>query len=627
MRNRSPQSDTPSPRASTGSTPRRSTGSAMRRKSSGAHSTATRSARTCSSRRNAGAGASRTGASSATFAPLDPVGVRAEPAPPARGAARPLPDPLARARRRTPLEESWAALAALVDEGKVRWLGVSNFDVDQLDCCERIRHVDSLQPPLSILRQGALRTTIRWAVEHRTGVVAYSPMASGLLTGTFDRARLASLPPDDVRLSKSEFREPELSRNLALVERLRGIARDLGASVAEVAVAWALAQEGVTAAIVGARRPQQIAEWLGAARLTLPAEVLSAIDEAVAETGAGSEDPPALPAGASSAARDGPVSCDLERRKKERTLLAACYVGNRTVEVLETEPRRPGAGEVELDVAYTGICGTDLHILHGAMDARVDDAGGARPRDGRPRSRRSATASTDWAVGDPSPSCRSSGAVTALRAGAGHSHICHHLNFLGIDSPGSMQSTLGRPGRRARPLPPDLSLEVGALVEPTAVAVHDVRRRASPRARRRVVVGGGPIGLLVACVARASGAEVLVLELERAASRTRRDARAERRRPDELRRRRAGRRLDGRRRRGRRVRGLRHRRRARHRDQPASAVRGRLVVVAIHATPPPVDLFRVFWRELTLIGARVYDRSDFEEAIRLLHEGPSQATR
>jgi aryl-alcohol dehydrogenase-like predicted oxidoreductase len=204
----------------------------------------------------------------------------------------------------TPLEDSWATLSGLVDEGKVRWLGVSNFDVDQLDRCERIRHVDSLQPPLSILRQGALRTTIRWAVEHGAGVVAYSPMASGLLSGTFDRGRLASLPPDDVRLGKSEFCEPELSRNLALVARLRVVARDVGIGVADLAVAWVLAQEGVTAAIVGARRPEQIEGWLGAARLTLPSETLNAIDEAVAETGAGSEDPPALPAGVSTPVRD-----------------------------------------------------------------------------------------------------------------------------------------------------------------------------------------------------------------------------------------------------------------------------------------------------------------------------------
>jgi aryl-alcohol dehydrogenase-like predicted oxidoreductase len=205
----------------------------------------------------------------------------------------------------TPLEESWAALATLVDEGKVRWLGVSNFGVEQLDRCERIRHVDSLQPPLSLLRQGALPTTIRWAAEHGAGVVAYSPMASGLLTGAFDRARLASLSADDIRLRKSEFLEPELSRNLALVERLRGIAQDLGVSVAGLAISWALAQEGVTAAIVGARRPRQVEDWVGAARLILPAEVLSAIREAVAETRAGSEDPPALPVSASAAARDG----------------------------------------------------------------------------------------------------------------------------------------------------------------------------------------------------------------------------------------------------------------------------------------------------------------------------------
>ena len=200
----------------------------------------------------------------------------------------------------TPLEDSWAVLSALVDEGKVRWLGVSNFDVDQLERCQRIRHIDSLQPPLSILRQGALGTTIRWAVEHGTGVVAYSPMASGLLSGTFDKARLAGLPPDDVRRQKGEFAEPELSRNLALVERLRLLAGDLGVDVASLAIAWVLAQQGVTAAIVGARRPEQIDQWLGAARLTLSTDVLDAIDEAVAETGAGTDDPPALPAAVSS---------------------------------------------------------------------------------------------------------------------------------------------------------------------------------------------------------------------------------------------------------------------------------------------------------------------------------------
>ena len=200
----------------------------------------------------------------------------------------------------TPLEESWGVLADLAAEGKVRWLGVSNFDVDQLDRCEAIRHVDSLQPQLSLLRQGALDTTIRWAAEHGTGVIVYSPLASGLLTGTFDRARLATLSADDVRLGKSEFREPEFSRNLALVERLRKIATVLDSGVPDLAIAWALAQEGVTAAIVGARRPQQVDAWLGAACVRLSDRTLAEIETAVAETGAGTDESASLPTDASS---------------------------------------------------------------------------------------------------------------------------------------------------------------------------------------------------------------------------------------------------------------------------------------------------------------------------------------
>jgi aryl-alcohol dehydrogenase-like predicted oxidoreductase len=189
----------------------------------------------------------------------------------------------------TPLEESWSAMAQLVDQGKVRWIGVSNFDVDQLERCEAIRHVDSLQPQLSMLQRGALGNVIARAAANQTGVIVYSPMASGLLSGSFDRRRLEHLPADDMRLRRPEFTEPALSRNLALVVRLHAIADELGCAVAQLAIAWTLAQDGVTGAIVGARRPEQLDAWIGAGDLELSRGTLRAIDEAIAQTGAGTE--------------------------------------------------------------------------------------------------------------------------------------------------------------------------------------------------------------------------------------------------------------------------------------------------------------------------------------------------
>ena len=180
----------------------------------------------------------------------------------------------------TPLEESWSAMAQLVDEGKVRWIGVSNFDVDQLERCEAIRHVDSVQPQLSMIQRSALGTVIPWAAAHETGVIVYSPMASGLLSGSFDRDRLEQLPSDDMRRRRPEFGEPALSENLALVERLRAIADELGCTVAELAIAWTLAQDGVTGAIVGARRPGQLDAWIGAGDLELSQQLLDTIDQA-----------------------------------------------------------------------------------------------------------------------------------------------------------------------------------------------------------------------------------------------------------------------------------------------------------------------------------------------------------
>jgi aryl-alcohol dehydrogenase-like predicted oxidoreductase len=196
----------------------------------------------------------------------------------------------------TPVEESWATMAELVDEGKVRWLGVSNFDVELLERCERVRHVDSLQPPLSLVNRNARRELIPWCDAHGTGVIVYSPMASGLLTGSFSREGIDRLAPDDFRRGAPPFQEPKLSQNLALVERLAPIAERLGTNVASLAVAWAVAVPGVTGAIVGARRPAQVDDWLGAADLDLDQATLDEIERALAETGAGTDEPEQPPA-------------------------------------------------------------------------------------------------------------------------------------------------------------------------------------------------------------------------------------------------------------------------------------------------------------------------------------------
>ena len=192
------------------------------------------------------------------------------------------------------LEESWATLATLVDEGKVRWIGASNFDVALLERCEAIRHVDIAQPPLSLLRRGARDAIAPWCAQNGTAAIVYSPLATGLLTGAYDRRRVESLPDDDARARVwSDFREPRLGPALALVERLRPLAAGLGVTLTTLALAWALAVAGVSGAIVGGRRPDQIADWLAAGNLDLEPSLLAAIEELVRETGAGDDDPPA----------------------------------------------------------------------------------------------------------------------------------------------------------------------------------------------------------------------------------------------------------------------------------------------------------------------------------------------
>ena len=188
----------------------------------------------------------------------------------------------------TPVEESWDAMARLVEEGKVRSIGVSNFDTTLLERCERRRHVDSLQPPFSLIRRDAAASQIPWSVEHETGVVAYSPMQSGLLTDRFDARRLEAMPPDDWRRRAAEFQPPNLQRNLALRDALRPIAARHATTTGAIAVAWVLACPGITGAIVGARSPEQVDGWIAASKLKLNDRDLAEIAQAIEKTGAGS---------------------------------------------------------------------------------------------------------------------------------------------------------------------------------------------------------------------------------------------------------------------------------------------------------------------------------------------------
>ncbi|MER6976334.1 alcohol dehydrogenase catalytic domain-containing protein [Streptomyces carpinensis] len=297
-------------------------------------------------------------------------------------------------------------------------------------------------------------------------------------------------------------------------------------------------------------------------------------------------------------------------------MLSACYTGARTIDVRATRTPPPGPEEVQIRVAYTGICGTDLHIFHGAMDGRV-----TRPAViGHEMSGTIAQVGADVTgrhVGEPvtvmplawdgdCPACR-----------AGHEHICQNLDFVGIDSPGALQTHWNVRADLLVSLPSGLPLQHAALVEPVAVAVHDVRRSRLTAGDKAVVFGGGPIGVLISVVARHTGAEVLLVE------------------PDPARRATAG------------ALGF-------PTADPAAVdlvqqvdqwtdragadvvfevsgapkavlaatgvarVRGTVVVVAIHPQPRKVDLQRVFWRELRLVGARVYQRADFERAVELL---------
>lgn len=303
----------------------------------------------------------------------------------------------------------------------------------------------------------------------------------------------------------------------------------------------------------------------------------------------------------------------------------AHYAGDHTIAVAEADPVHPGPGEVQIAVAFTGICGTDLHIRHGALDARVR----VPVVLGHEMSGRIAVVGAEvsgWRVDDPVTvmPLRWCGSCPACLAG--HRHVCQRLDFLGIDSPGAMQQRWTVPADLLVRLPDTVSLRDAALVEPTAVAVHDVARAGLAAGEPAVVVGGGPVGVLIACVARTVGADVVVIE------------------PDPHRRSLAGElglvTLDPsqtdveaqiRERTGGAAAAVAFEVSG---TQPGLAtalsvlgVRGRMVLVGIHPAPRTVDLQRVFLRELSLIGARVYERPDFERAVQLVADGTVPAGR
>ena len=298
---------------------------------------------------------------------------------------------------------------------------------------------------------------------------------------------------------------------------------------------------------------------------------------------------------------------------------AAFFEGNQTIAVGPCVPVEPGPGQVQIQVAYCGICGTDLHLFHGAMAHRLHlphvmghEMSGAIAAVG--------SGVDGYQPGDrvtvrPLDPC---GECPACHAG--HRHICQNLKFIGIDSPGALQGLWTVPAHALHRLPESLSMQHGAMVEPIAVACHDVRMGEVKAGDYAVVIGGGPIGVLIALVAQTRGARVRMAEVNPFRIRLAQDLGIDAVNPREaelvtlVNQETGGAGADV----------------VFEVSGSASGVetmtklprtRGRIVVVAIFGEAPKVDLFRFFWRELKLTGARVYEPEDFESAIGLAASG------
>jgi aryl-alcohol dehydrogenase-like predicted oxidoreductase len=178
------------------------------------------------------------------------------------------------------IEEGWSALAELQKEGKVRWIGVSNFNVTQMERIASIARITSVQPPYSLMRREIEEGILPYTKEHNIGVLAYSPMGSGMLTGAMSRDRIANLPSDDWRTRSPHFQEPLLTRNLRIADKVIEIAKRTGRTPSEIALAWVLSNQAVTAAIVGIRSAEQVAGVIGALSYELDPESRHELDQA-----------------------------------------------------------------------------------------------------------------------------------------------------------------------------------------------------------------------------------------------------------------------------------------------------------------------------------------------------------
>lgn len=296
-------------------------------------------------------------------------------------------------------------------------------------------------------------------------------------------------------------------------------------------------------------------------------------------------------------------------------MLATIYQGNHRFSVIEKEREAPGIGKVQLKVAFCGVCGTDMHIFHGMMDQRV----------AIPLTIGHEMSGTISALGE-GVSGFEVGEKVVVRpldsrrekaSDKGLSHICEELKFIGIDSPGAMQQYWNVPAFTLHKLPPETDLTLAALVEPLAVACHDVRLSGLDLGETAVVLGGGPIGLLVALVARKHGATVILSEVNTNRLQLAQKLGFQTVNPLEtelvqlVHRQTEGRLADV-------VFEVAGVQATVDMMTDLAGLRGRIVLVAIHGQPRPVHLFKFFWKELKLIGARVYEKEDYEEAISLI---------